>query len=235
MPIRIVYINGIKNLRYYLDTQKPALLEKIGDKNIVKYGVAIAPGVLMTPFSSLLEASNAGHMNSEAMSRRWTRGLTPRMVREVIFAVGLNQVSDVCEDAVPNSLVDSKPLRSVVGSILAGCAAGYLSHVPHNISSLKLLQPNVTYMQHIQTLRSKAIQGRFEEGVVSKMPVLRGVISTCLMFLMPRGVMIRTGQIVGSFILVNGSIALFSKTDIDRQAQAYAHSMIYGMPKSVKA
>ena len=237
MPIRVVYINGIKNLRYYLDTHKPALIEKVGDANVVRYGAAIAPGVLMTPFSSLLEASNAGHMNPEPIAQRWMRGLGPRMIREVIFAVGLNQVSDVCEDAVPKSLVESKPLRSVLGSIISGCAAGYFSHVPHNLSSLKMLQPNVSYAVHAQSLRDKAMLGRFTnpEGVVARSPMLRSVISTALMFLMPRGVVIRTGQIVGSFILVNGSIALFSKTDLDRQAQAYAHGLVYGVSKVVKA
>jgi hypothetical protein len=63
----------------------------------VRLAAAIAPGVIMTPISSLLEACNAGHMNPESLMSRWTRGLVPRTVREVIFGIGLNQLSDYCE------------------------------------------------------------------------------------------------------------------------------------------
>lgn len=49
----------------------------------------------MTPLSSLLEASNAGHMNKEHLLKRATRGFVPRSIREVIFAIGLNQASDI--------------------------------------------------------------------------------------------------------------------------------------------
>ncbi len=49
-------------------------------------------GLIMTPISSFLEASNAGVHNPEPMQRRMFRGIVPRAVREVIFGVGLNQV-----------------------------------------------------------------------------------------------------------------------------------------------
>ena len=39
----------------------------------------------MTPLSSMLEASNAGHMNPEPITTRWMRGITWRMTREVIL------------------------------------------------------------------------------------------------------------------------------------------------------
>jgi hypothetical protein len=70
----------------------------------VRLGAAIAPGVIMTPISSLLEACNAGHMNPESLMTRWTRGLIPRTVREVIFGIGLNQLSDYCEGASGSGL-----------------------------------------------------------------------------------------------------------------------------------
>jgi hypothetical protein len=55
-------------------------------------------GIIMTPLSSMLEASNAGHMNPEPITTRWMRGITWRMTREVIFGIGLNQMSGVSPD-----------------------------------------------------------------------------------------------------------------------------------------
>ncbi|KAI9907849.1 hypothetical protein PsorP6_004104 [Peronosclerospora sorghi] len=52
----------------------------------------------MTPVSSILEAFNAGKMNPESLSTRWIRGTATRMLREVIFGVGLNQLSDYFEE-----------------------------------------------------------------------------------------------------------------------------------------
>jgi hypothetical protein len=129
MPVRIVYINGIKNVRNYLDAQKPRLIKDYGNPTAIRLAVAVAPGILMTPFSSILEASNAGHMNPEPMATRWVRGLLPRTLREVIFAVGINQMSDYCEQAMPASMVSQPAMRNVLGSITAGAIAGYLSHV----------------------------------------------------------------------------------------------------------
>lgn len=57
------------------------------------------------------------------MSVRWTRGLVPRAAREVIFSIGLNQVSDACEVAVPQS-VENKQLRNMLGSMTAGVLSG---------------------------------------------------------------------------------------------------------------
>ncbi len=100
-------------------------------------------------------------------------------MREIIFGVGINQLSDACEERIGDvSLVDRfqllpkcfysrgveyiyctnvvfQPLqdientfmRTMAGSMIAGVAAGYLSHVPHNVSTVKLLNPNLTYPQ----------------------------------------------------------------------------------------
>jgi len=38
-------------------------------------------------------------------------------------------------------------LANALGSLMAGVTAGYLSHVPHNMSTLKLLSPNKSYGQ----------------------------------------------------------------------------------------
>ena len=94
--------------------------ERYQYSNAVRVGLAVAPGVIMTPLSSILEvhscacvslwthtcdwcvyggvqASNAGSRNPEPLWRRSTRGIQPRLLREVIFGIGLNQLSDFCE------------------------------------------------------------------------------------------------------------------------------------------
>lgn len=212
-PFRVVYMNGIKNIRLYLDSKKSSLIEDGYNKNMVRFGTAIAPGLIMTPFSSVLEASNAGHMNPEPIATRWMRGLTPRAVREVIFAVGLNQVSDTCQASVPATITDPYA-RNIIGSISAGVLAGYFSHVPHNLSSLKLLKPQVSYNDHFNSLL-KSSMSRFKFSESSR---LVG-ISTMIVF--PRGVLIRTAQIVGTFVIINGAIALLADKDLDSKLLSY--------------
>lgn len=58
LPTRIVYLNGIKNLRVYLEREKQAhyATNGISSKRAIDIGVAVLPGVAMTPFSSVLEA-----------------------------------------------------------------------------------------------------------------------------------------------------------------------------------
>lgn len=74
IPARIVYINGIKIVRAQVEQQRYNWMlsrrqfasGQEGDLDTVEKavgaGCAILPGVVMTPMSSLLEASNAGHM-----------------------------------------------------------------------------------------------------------------------------------------------------------------------------
>ncbi|KAI9895519.1 hypothetical protein PsorP6_018432 [Peronosclerospora sorghi] len=71
----------------------------------------------MTPVSSILEAFNAGNMNPESLSTRWIRGTAPRMLREVVFGVGLDQVSDYFEERM---MVTSRPtMTNALGSMMA--------------------------------------------------------------------------------------------------------------------
>jgi hypothetical protein len=63
-----------------------------GDNAALKFGVTITPGIAMTPVASILEASNAGHMNPEPLWKRATRGMGARCGREILFGVGINQV-----------------------------------------------------------------------------------------------------------------------------------------------
>jgi hypothetical protein len=67
---------------------------------------------------SLLEAFNAGHMNTQPLSTRWMCGIVPRCGREVIFGIGLNQLSDYCEERV--GFVTNPVLRTATASIFAG-------------------------------------------------------------------------------------------------------------------
>ena len=68
------------------------------------------------------------------------------MLREVIFGVGLNQLTGYCAERMPNG-VEHEALRNAMGSMTAGVMAGYLSHVPHNLSTLKLLNPAQSYAE----------------------------------------------------------------------------------------
>ena len=49
---------------------------------------------------------------------------------------------------MPEALFEGKATRNFVGSMTAGVACGYFSHIPHNLSALKLLQPHKSYAEH---------------------------------------------------------------------------------------
>jgi len=200
LPARVLYINGFKGLRQFLDQSvKP---EEYSQPNLCRLGLSFTPGILMTPLSSILEASNAGHMNPEPLAQRWMRGNCWRMVREIIFGIGLNQLSDYFEERIPQSLVESEGLRNMGGSMIAGVFSGYLSHIPHNLSTLKLMTPNKTYWQHLGSLVAQS-----EARVPTSLsPGVRNAVATVFAILFPRAVMIRTVQIVGSFTILNGTI-----------------------------
>jgi len=196
LPTRVFYINGFKGLRFYLDEFMPPPEES---KTLFRIGLVITPGLIMTPISSILEACNADK-NPEPIYKKRVRGILPRGLREVIFGVGLNQLSDYCEERVP---LRNKLLKSVLGSMLAGAIAGYLSHVPHNLSTMKLIDPSKTYKQHFLNFSSpwSAKLGRVP-------PTFRPFISGMLACALPKGVFIRTSQITGSFIILNGTMTL---------------------------
>ncbi|RHY88358.1 hypothetical protein DYB37_009775 [Aphanomyces astaci] len=217
IPTRVAYINGFKGLRHYLE--KNIDDDAYENPGYVRIAKAIAPGIIMTPVSSMLEACNAGHMNPESLATRWIRGLAPRAVREIIFGVGLNQLSDYCEERIP--LDDSQPiLKNALGSMFAGVVAGYFSHVPHNLSTLKLMNPQKSYARHLNDLVEHA-NSRVPTNIQS--PQARRVLATALAFVFPKGLTIRTTQIVGSFIILNGTIN--SLKDFD----------VYNMPTAVSS
>jgi len=198
IPTRVIYINGLKGIRHYLDSNIHP--QEYENPQLIRLMTTLAPGVLMTPVSSVLEASNAGHANPEPIYRRWMRGLIPRCGREVIFGIGLNQLSDYCEERVP--YFENQVVRNAVGSLAAGVISGYFSHVVHNMSTLKLMNPNKSYRQHLSEYVKKS-EGRIPAGCPES---LRPLATYARAFLTPTGVHIRTSQIVGSFIILNGTI-----------------------------
>jgi hypothetical protein len=139
---------------------------------------------------------------------RWTRGFIPRCVREVIFGIGINQLSDYYEERLV--FIPTQTYRSMTGSFLAGIVSGYMSHVPHNLSALKLLNPTVSYVNHFKSLTNvweQKVNAVFPpknpEAPLSGVRRL-GVYALSCVF--PKGVMIRTAQISGSFIVINTTI-----------------------------
>ena len=162
----------------------------------------------MTPISSDLEASNAGHMNTESIATRWMRGIVPRTGREIICGVGLNQMSDYFEERLQPLCQGNSMMANAAGSLVAGNVSGYLSHVPHNLSTFKLLDPDLSYGQLYERFVDKSVPPALDAKLAQwqPSPLVRTVTRGLLATLFPRGVMIRTTQIVGSFMILNGTI-----------------------------
>ncbi len=153
----------------------------------------------MTPISSILEACNAT-LNTEPLLRRATRGFRARTGREVI--IGLNQLSDHCKLFAPAQA--SPHLKAAIGSMLAGVVAAFLSHVPHNMSTLKLMNPSKSYPQHFADF-IKPWHGRLQT-VMPGSPLLAARLAPLMSVLAPTGLATRTLQIVGSFVVLNSII-----------------------------
>lgn len=212
VPTRVLYINGLKGIRQYLDTRFDP--HSYAFPLAAGALVSILPGLLMTPVSSVLEATNAGHYNNESLHVRWVRGILPRGVREVIFGIGLNQLSDFFEERihfiVGGNSKETGALANALGSVNAGVFAGYLSHVPHNLSTYKLMNPHKSYRVLFQEfVNISAPKHLIPAGIPSTIRPFYVALIACLF---PRGCVIRTAQIVGSFILLNGTINLLQRT-----------------------
>lgn len=204
VPMRVAYITGFKGIRSALD--KHVHPDKYDSPNAVRLAAAVLPGIIMTPISSMLEASNAGHMNAESMRTRWMRGIVPRGGREIIFGVGLNQLSDYFEERLQPVFPGNTMLANAAGSLAAGVVSGYLSHVPHNMSTFKLLEPHRSYGDLYKQFVDKSVPASVEKLVEAWPATPRGITRTIFATLYPKGVAIRTVQIVGSFMILNGTI-----------------------------
>lgn len=177
--------------------------EQYARPDFVRFLTMVAPGVLMTPVSSILEACNAGHANPEPLLRRSTRGILPRGGREILFGVGLNQLSDYFEERARSTL-SSPVAANLAGSLSAGVIAGYLSHVPHNLSTYKLMEPAKSYGQLFQKFVDTSVRESAVPAFLTGRS--RAAARVGLAVLFPRGCVIRTAQIVGSFAILNGII-----------------------------
>jgi hypothetical protein len=211
VPVRILYINGFKGIRHVVDSNVD--LDSFDHPQLVGGILATLPGLLMSPVSSMLEASNAGHMNPEPLTIRWTRGFTPRCVREVIFGVGINQLSDFYEERVP-VFQDNKMLKSLAGSFCAGLVAGYLSHVPHSLSALKLLNPKQSYRELFKSYRG-VWEGRVPQFESQLGQRIRPMLVNTLACVFPKGCLVRSAQISGSFIIINSAITMLKHIKVD--------------------
>jgi hypothetical protein len=197
LPLRVAYINGFKILR--LAVQRHFHADEWANPTAARLTAACVPGLIMTPISSLLEACNAGHANPAPLHRRWVYGIAPRSLREVIFGVGINQLSEWFEERVP---LKESFYRNFIGSMAAGVACGYLSHIPHNLSTLKLLAPQQSYAQHM----SKLIDDSATRLPDSFPKLARRPDAAAAAVFFPKGVVIRSVQIAGSFAIINGVI-----------------------------
>lgn len=199
VPCRVIYISGLKHIRSTFDdldfTNNPF-------ESQIRLGLCIAPGIIMCPFSSMLEATNAGASNPEPLSRRWMRGYSPRLVREVIFAVGINQLADFLTERIGVNLTDNPGLQQAIGSVTAGVTAGYFSHIPHVLSTLKLCKPESSYMRLWAEVYSKSMPVSVSPTII---PWQGDVIAAQVMsVLFPVGVVRRSVQIAGTFTIING-------------------------------
>ena len=202
-PARILYINGFKGLRAMFDKHVDVdSLSTHHARVMARFGTAIAPGVLMTPVSSVLEANLVD--NKLPLLQRSLGGTLPRGLREVIFGIGLNQMSDYFTERYRGGVVTNAALATSAGSITAGVVSGYLSHVPHNISTLKQMEPHKPYARVFgEYVDSKAPESSIPRGVPAP---YRRPLRVAMACLLPKGLAIRTAQICVSFVILNGAI-----------------------------
>ncbi len=196
IPTRILYITGLKEIRRAcgeIETRDRAVSQKT-----LKLVLSFVPGVVMCPLSSVLEATHS-RQNTEPMMQRWRRGYAPRLVREVLFGIGINQLSDYCRELVP-STVTNQHARTALGSIAAGMLSGYLSQVPHNLSTMKLMDPSQPY---------RALWAKLWTASMARVPdsvpePFRPAAARVMAVAAPIGCLRRCVQIGGSFIIING-------------------------------
>ena len=122
-----------------------------------KFFNSAVTGLVMTPISSLLEACNV--YKKDVVMNNAKHGFVARSAREMAFAYAINTIAN------PGGV---------------GISA-YFSHIPHILSTMKLVKPNRRYAELFK---------EYYAGDVMRLIV-------------PSGVLLRTAQIVGSSIIIN--------------------------------
>lgn len=153
------------NLSVNMMVQVPTrILYIIGCKTIAttsgienKFLNSATTGIMMTPMISLIESCNVYKKNE--VFNKSKHGLVARGIRETAFAYAINTIDN--------------PVGIVISA--------YFSHIPHILSTMKLIKPDVSY---INLLREYVARDW-----------------TRIMF--PTGVLLRTTQIVGSCVIIN--------------------------------
>lgn len=194
-PVRVVYINGVKQIRAHLDG-----VDLSGNPYATYYRMlfTMIPGIVMCPFSSILEASNAIG-NTESLTVRWTRGFAPRLAREILFAMGMNQLADFFTERYYSG-VENRHLRNACGSITAGICSGYLSHMPHILSTKKLCEPH----RHYNDLFAEVWKAQLSRVPVFLPEQSKPTAAKIMAVMFPLGCIRRSLQISGTFIVING-------------------------------
>jgi len=202
IPSRIVYLNGLKQIRFYLENNVDP--NKSNHPLLIKMAINIAPGLIMTPMSSILEACHVSNTNPKPLYYRALDGITFRSIREICFGIGINRLTDYCNDELCPSTITNSTGRIMLGSLMAGGISGYISHIPHNLSTLKLMFPDVSYYTHFKTLqKNRNIPSFIPSNWHTKYKLFATLV-------FPTGVIIRTTQIAGSFIILNTIVYLMN-------------------------
>ena len=208
VPCRVIYISGLKHIRSTFDDYD---FSSSPIETQIRLGLCIAPGLIMCPFSSMLEATNAGASNPEPLSKRWMRGYSPRLVREVIFAVGINQLADYLTERVGVRITENTGLQQAIGSVTAGVISGYFSHVPHVLSTLKLHKPEASYLRLWAEVYSKSMPS-ISPARLSWQGDMMAAQVMAVEF--PVGVVRRSVQIAGTFSIINGITYALRNTNL---------------------
>ena len=149
IPSRIIYFNGMKEIRRKIQNFEWLHVNFPTFSLVLS---AVTPGLLLTPVVSCLEAVNV--KSSVPLSRRWMIGYAPRSLREICFGVGINQCSDITVDFF-RLMTESNYAATLLGSITAGGFAGYVSQIPHLISTVKLMNPHLGYRSVVRRVVKK--------------------------------------------------------------------------------
>jgi Flp pilus assembly protein TadB len=67
------------------------------------------------------------------------------------------KMSDYCSERIPEKMIPSSALRAAGGSLIAGAVSGYFSHVPHNLATMKLMNPSRTYGQLFREFAARCV------------------------------------------------------------------------------